>query len=445
MEIFKLFGTIMVDNEKANQSIHKTEQKAESLGTKLGNGIKTVGKWGMAFGAAAGVAGAAIGAMATNVANQLGDIADAAMRTGQSAEEFQKWSHAAKMSGMEVETLERAMVKQQKAFSDANEGSKVAAAAYERLGINIKQVGSSSEAFDLVIAKLANMQNETERNALANDIFGKSYAELAPLLAEGASGIDKLKQEAVDLGIVMSNESVAAGEAFGDSLDKLKSAFNGIILQIGSALIPYAQKFVDWVIQYMPEIKEIMSVTFESVGKIVASVAKIFEALLPILKPLWEFIKWAFPKIAETVEFYFGIVADIVGAVADAFEWLQDKIESVFEWFDKWNAADFAEKEITVRTREVRDHERSGRSHAGGLPYVPYDGYVAELHRGERVLTADEAKKSGTSEFAGATNQRQTQPVNVSLMLDSKLLARYMFDALQDEENIRGAILGGAR
>ena len=31
-------------------------------------------------------------------------------------------------------------------------------------------------------------------------------------------------------------------------------------------------------------------------------------------------------------------------------------------------------------------------SHAGGLPYVPFNGYVAELHQGERVLTADEAR-----------------------------------------------------
>ena len=30
-------------------------------------------------------------------------------------------------------------------------------------------------------------------------------------------------------------------------------------------------------------------------------------------------------------------------------------------------------------------------SHAGGLPYVPYDGYIAELHKGERVLTKEEA------------------------------------------------------
>jgi hypothetical protein len=31
-------------------------------------------------------------------------------------------------------------------------------------------------------------------------------------------------------------------------------------------------------------------------------------------------------------------------------------------------------------------------SHAGGLDYVPFDGYVADLHKGEQMLTAEEAR-----------------------------------------------------
>jgi hypothetical protein len=42
-------------------------------------------------------------------------------------------------------------------------------------------------------------------------------------------------------------------------------------------------------------------------------------------------------------------------------------------------------------------------SHAGGLPYVPFDGYVAELHRGERVLTAEESQAYGSGQMSAAT------------------------------------------
>ena len=64
MEIFKLFGRIMVDSDEADKSISKTEKKAEGLGSKLGNGIKTAGKWGAAIAAGAVAAGAAVGAVA---------------------------------------------------------------------------------------------------------------------------------------------------------------------------------------------------------------------------------------------------------------------------------------------------------------------------------------------------------------------------------------------
>lgn len=94
--------------------------------------------------------------------------------------------------------------------------------AYQRLGVDISKIGNSGDAFNEVIAKLADMEDVTTRNALANDIFGKSYADLAPLLAEGSEGIAAWKQECEDLGGVMSGDMVEAGAELGDSIDRVK-------------------------------------------------------------------------------------------------------------------------------------------------------------------------------------------------------------------------------
>ena len=445
MEIFKLFGTIMVDNEKANQSISKTEQKAESFGTKLGNGIKTAGKWGLAIGAAATAAGAALLAVTTK-ASETGDRVDKlSQKVGLSRQAFQEWDYVLGQNGIEVEKLQTGI----KTMTDAMSGVGKGAKSFETLGIAINdsngKLRSQEEVFADTVKALQGVEDQTLKASLATDLFGRAGTELMPLLNQTSASTEELTKRAHELGLVMSDDAVDASVVFGDTMDDVKSALGMVGVQVGMEIMPLFQKFLEWILKNMPEIKEVVSIAFNTIGTIVGSVSKIFSALLPILKPLWEFVKWAMPKIAEVIEVYFGAVAEIVGAVADAFEWVVEKIEAAYEWFKKWNTADFAEKEITVRTREVRDHERSGRSHAGGLPYVPYDGYVAELHRGEQVLTASEASKPRTTEFTGATNQRQTQPVNVSLTLDSKLLARYLFDALQDEENIRGAILGGAR
>ena len=57
VEVFKLFGSIFVNNDEANKSIAETEKKSKGVASTLGSGIKTAAKWGTALvgGAAAGV------------------------------------------------------------------------------------------------------------------------------------------------------------------------------------------------------------------------------------------------------------------------------------------------------------------------------------------------------------------------------------------------------
>ena len=68
---------------------------------------------------------------------------------------YQKWSYAAKLGGIEVSKLDSLMIKQQKSFTDAKEGSASLSEAYQRLGIDINNISSSGDAFKEVINALA--------------------------------------------------------------------------------------------------------------------------------------------------------------------------------------------------------------------------------------------------------------------------------------------------
>lgn len=91
MEIFKLFGSIFVDNEDANKSIAKTEEKAGGLSEKLGSGIKTAAKWGAAIVGGATAAGGALFAVATKAAGTTDRIDKLSQKIGISREGFQEW------------------------------------------------------------------------------------------------------------------------------------------------------------------------------------------------------------------------------------------------------------------------------------------------------------------------------------------------------------------
>ncbi len=302
--------------EKAASSggkLQKLGQIAAGVAKAFAAAVATI-----AAGAAAGAAAA--GKLVSSFADNAGAIDDSAKKVGMGAEEYQKWAYAAKLGGMEMATLEGVMVKQQKSFSDAVEGSKTASAAYQRLGIDIKQVGSSSEAFDLVIKRLADMEDTTERNALANDLFGKSYAELAPMLAEGSAGIEALKQEAAALGGVMSEEAVAAGAEFGDTMDRIKFTAGGLASTLGAMLLPAAKGVAGGMQEVLTGVNAALKDGFQpedvrTVGELISS--KLMEGLRSISKHIPAFVKVVSASLSEAMGIIVGMLPELLPALAD--------------------------------------------------------------------------------------------------------------------------------
>lgn len=338
MELFKLFGTVMIENKDAITALNDLDKKGattqKSMSSNLVDKVKGLGgKMLAAMGLAVVIKG--LGDIVTKTVDTTSEIQDASDRVGTSAESYQEWAYAAKLSGIEQETLNTLMEKQQKSFSDATEGTAAQSEAYERLGIDIAEVGSSSEAFDLVIERLADMEDETDRNTLANDIFGKSYADLNPLLKDGSDAIKQTKDEARDLGLVMSNETVASGEELGDTLDKVKDSVGMMGADIGSALLPTIQTLSDLFLELMPVVRPVIDLFGKVFGKAIGALAKpigelaqklmppllkLFEAFLPILDlltPIIELISALLTPIIDAIAWLIDLIADLLAPVIE--------------------------------------------------------------------------------------------------------------------------------
>lgn len=489
MEIFKLFGSIMVDSAEAQKSISNAGDKADGFASKLGSGIVTAGKWAVGVGAAAvAVGGAMIGA-ANGVASAADEIDKASRRAGTSAENWQKLDYAMGQSGISSETLEKTMIKNQKALNEAADGSSKAASAYSDLGVSVRDVdGGLRDADDVyqdTIRSLAEMTDTNERNRLANELFGKSYGELAPLLDAGASGIDELTARAEELGIVMSQETVDAGVKFGDTMDDVTQAVGAVWNMFAAQLLPILQGFLDWVLGHMPEIQSVIGTVFGVVQTVVSSVHGVFKDnvlpilailfdwvrnnmptiqavfkevfgfvldianqvwgifknnLLPILEALWDFISPTFPLIEGVVKVTFGAIVKTVQTVVTIFEKVTSAIKTAIEWLQFWKT------ESGDRSDGGDFSQSRDGNHASGLPYVPYDGYTASLHRGETILSADSSQDMASTIINGIAavmggQQQGNGTTNINLNVDGKTLASVLFDPLKNTARQRGVSL----
>ena len=315
MELFKIFGSILIDDKQALKSLKDTDREAYNANKsmqKLSEVGATIGK-AVAIGAVA-IGGSMI-AITKKTMDTMENIDKASQRAGMGAEEFQRWAHVAGLSGIEMTKLEQAAIKNQRALAQASQGAGKASDAYKKMGIDVKGL-TSDQVFEQVILSLSDMEDETARNAIANDIFGKSFADLAPLLNTGSEELRNMKGELDELGGVMSQDAVSAGAQLNDNIDRVTKVFGALVLEIGNKLIPIFDKFLQWVLDNKDQIRE----TFENVfGKIQDAIGWVIDKgdiLMPILAGILGGII-AF-KVISFVAGLFTLLSTVMTAVSAA-------------------------------------------------------------------------------------------------------------------------------
>lgn len=258
----KEMGKDAADSESKFDSL---KNASKSLASKGLDAVKTSAK-AVATGiaaTAAGVtaAGVAIFNTAENTAAAGDEIDKQSQKIGLSAEDYQKLSYAADLCGTNMNTMKTAQKSLQSSGSDLN------------LTDAIKQVASISD--------------ESERSAKAVELFGKKAAqELQPMLNSGTEGIENMLQSAEDLGLVMSNENVAASAKFQDSLSTLTSTAGAVKNSITANLLPGLTTAMDGITGLftgnegaVDTIKSGLTNMVESIKTMVPRFSKIFETL----------------------------------------------------------------------------------------------------------------------------------------------------------------------
>lgn len=232
--------------KKAESKISGFESSVKKIG-KLGDQFTSLGK-SLSIGVSAPLTalGGLITKVSTDTAKFATNLSEASQQAGLSAESYQSLNYALSQSGVSATDSERAFGRLNQRIGLAIEGNEKYASAFNKLGVAVQNANGSArnteEVFLGVAESLSKIEDPASRSAVASEVFGVNLSRrLIPALNSGADGIRNFMQEARDLGIVMSNEDVAAAEEFSTAMGNLKLQFQSAYREIGMKFIPVLQ------------------------------------------------------------------------------------------------------------------------------------------------------------------------------------------------------------
>ncbi len=251
---------------KLNGQLDKTGNKIKELGNA---NFEKIGKLGSTLtkSVTAPIVGAvsALSAFAVKTAYTADEVGDSAEKLGLSAEQLQEWNHVATIMGVSTDTLSRAFIKVNGVLGDiaTGNGDKFAE-SLSLIGLSIDDLKGkdTDEAFNLIRDALSEVEDETVRVGVANDLLGEKVAsEVIPVLSGQAETISDLRNEARELGIVTNEQAAQAGE-FTDALDRTKQSVSSLGVDLASVLLPVLQELIikvrdnivptlkDWIVKW---------------------------------------------------------------------------------------------------------------------------------------------------------------------------------------------------
>nr|PZN74650.1 MAG: hypothetical protein DIU56_17590 [Pseudomonadota bacterium] len=178
----------------------------------------------------------------------LGDqLNKARIRAGMSAEAFTQLAYAARTAGVETSSFSTALRTMQSVQVQAITGGKEQKLAFDALGISLEKFRrlQPDKQFELLADRISRLEDPAERARAAMVLFGRSGAELLPLMEQGAEGIRKAREEAEKVGQSFSAEQLERLGKANDAVSRLGESFSALAVTLTAKVAPAFTRFFD--------------------------------------------------------------------------------------------------------------------------------------------------------------------------------------------------------
>lgn len=354
------------------ENYNEVNQIIDRFGAKCYDSFNSVAD---ALESAMGIARNALSGLVNSFADYGDKIAKMSQRTGIAAQSLSEFDYIAGQCGTSLDTFETAIKTMEKTLAGAANGANDAQNKLANLGIALYEIRGKTpdEQFRRIAQAIASLPDPAQRAAAAMAMFGRSGTDLLPLMNQGADAIDELTQKAHDFGLVLSDEDYKAAENAQDAMDNLKRSFDGMKMQLSSALVPIlttvtngianvSSKVIAWA-QENPAAAQTIAAIVTALTTLVAGLygtAKAFQALHAAMSMME-----AHPIILALT----AVVSALVALVA---------------WYKK---AASAADELYRAQKKLSDEHKTSRQTTNG-----YIDRLAELNNKNSLSTSEQAE-----------------------------------------------------
>lgn len=297
--------------EVGNANLKALSEQFKQAGTSLesvGNSLK-----GVSLAAAGVVTG--LGTISVKAGVAADDLNTLSKVTGIGTQDLQKYSYAADLVDVSTEAIAKSNKKLAKNAYEAANGSKSQAEAFSAIGVSVTdangELRDSEAIFQDVITSLGSMTNETERDAIAQKLMGKSAAELNPLIEDGGETYKRVADTMQKYGLdYVDQETLDKANEFNDQLDTMKLLGSVAFAQVGSQLAGYLAPALEKVVDLVGKFAKWLSDLSPETLTVIATIASLVAVLAPLLIGLGK-VAFAISSIINVVQMASGVLGTL--------------------------------------------------------------------------------------------------------------------------------------
>jgi len=260
------------------------------------------------------------------------NIITLSMQTGQSTQQLQEFSYATELIDVSVDTLQGSLRKLTNNMQDTMNGTGNAKDSFDALGISVTNADGSmrnaNDVFYETIDALGKVKNETERDAMSMDIFGRSAQDLNPLIIQGSKTLKAYADEAHNMGYVLDDEALSALGAVDDAYQRLQKTQEGVKNQLAVEFAPYLEEFYGDVTSMVKDggkaikdsgIVDAFGMLLETVGDILNPMSDLSNNRVPALTKALQPLAKVMALMADAAELLKGVINFGTGHISEGW------------------------------------------------------------------------------------------------------------------------------